>query len=88
MQRVINNCKDLRILSLPTEDNTEYNLPEDLCLYEETDLINIWNMKKQVNKCNIYHYYYYYFFHEFILLTLYYIIIYYKSYHTIDIMLI
>jgi len=50
MQRVINNCKNLRILSLPTEDNTEYNLPEDLCLYEETDLINIWNMKKQVRK--------------------------------------
>jgi len=49
MQRVINNCKNLRILSLPTEDNTEYNLPEDLCLYEETDLINIWNMKNQLS---------------------------------------
>ncbi|ORX87299.1 hypothetical protein BCR32DRAFT_264365 [Anaeromyces robustus] len=49
MQRVINNCKHLRILSLPTEDNTEYNLPEDLCLYEETDLLNIWNVKKQLS---------------------------------------
>jgi len=49
MQQVINNCKKLRILSLPAEDNTEYNLPEDLCLYEETsELLSVWNIKKQV----------------------------------------
>jgi len=49
MQQVINNCKKLRILSLPAEDNTEYNLPEDLCLYEETnDLLSVWNIKKQL----------------------------------------
>jgi len=48
MQRVITNCKALRILTLPSEDNTEYNLPENLCLYEENDVISIWNMKKQV----------------------------------------
>jgi hypothetical protein len=49
MQQVINNCKKLRILSLPAEDNTEYNLPEDLCLYEETsELLSVWNIKKQL----------------------------------------
>lgn len=59
MQQVINNCKKLRILSLPAEDNTEYNLPEDLCLYEETnDLLSVWNIKKQVS---FFYYLYIYF---------------------------